>query len=94
MKDSPPILTEIISPTPSSRPDDGSDGSHYDIKLDNGRLVIEAQDLIESLNLNHGMGECFCAIIRMGRKPGESKLRALKKIEYYTKRAIKLEQNK
>jgi hypothetical protein len=80
-----------------NRPDDGNDGSHYEVVLPEGSDhggVISASDIVEALNLNHAMGEAFCAIWRMGKKPGEKKSRALRKVIYYAERQLKIELEK
>ena len=86
-----------IEPDPRTRPDDGSDGSHYDIRLKrigHGES-IETQDLIEALDLNHAYGEMLCAIVRSNNgKRTSSRARDLRKIIYYAQRQLQIEEGK
>lgn len=76
------------------RPDDGSDGQHYDLIIQSGHdgwLRVRCVEVVEALDLKHGVGEAFCAIWRMGKKPGEERARALRKALYYLQRELERE---
>ena len=73
------------------RPDDGSDGQHYDLIImsdHDGPQRVRCVEVIEALGLDHGMGEVLCSIWRMGKKPGEERARAIRKAIYYLQRAL------
>ena len=88
----------------ASRPDDGSDGAHYDVEItiweernDEMRpktVKVRATDVIRALGMNHALGEAFCALWRLGRKPGEDPCRALRKAKFYVEQELEARENK
>lgn len=90
---------ETVITFSEGRPDDGSDGAHYDLLIHSGRIpvvgdytLVQCAEVIEGLGLNHALGEALCAIWRIGRKPGESRARALRKAKYYIERELEREE--
>lgn len=64
---------------------DGSKASYYDLPKDAKVLG----DLINHRNMNHGLGEIFCAAYRYGQASHSDQLRDAKKIKYYIEAEIK-----
>ncbi len=76
--------------TPTGK-SDGSTANYYD--LPKGAATL--QDLLSYRNMNHAMGEIFCATYRYGRASHSDQLRDAKKIKFYIEAEIKrLEQLK
>jgi hypothetical protein len=88
-------IAEIEELKGAERPDDGSDGQHYDLIImsdHDGPQRVRCVEVVEALDLKHGVGEAFCAIWRMGKKPGEERARALRKAIYYLQRELRRDQ--
>lgn len=84
-------VAEFRAAHPEARPDDGSDGQHYDLIITSdhdGPQRVRCVEVVEALGLKHGLGEALCAIWRMGKKPGETRARALRKAIYYLEREL------
>jgi hypothetical protein len=71
--------------TPENGKSDGSKASYYDLPKDAKILG----DLINHRNMNHGMGEIFCAAYRYGMASHSDQLRDAKKIKFYIEAEIK-----
>lgn len=64
---------------------DGSTANYYDLPAGAETL----QDLLSYRNMNHAMGEIFCATYRYGRASHSDQLRDAKKIKFYIEAEIK-----
>lgn len=64
---------------------DGSKAHYYDLPKDAKVLG----DLICHKEMNHQMGEIFCATYRYGESSHSDKMRDCKKIKYYVEAEIK-----
>ncbi len=83
--DTPP--PEEAPSMPQSAPS-GLNGSYYDIRLLDGRIVA-TQDIIEALGLNFAQGNILKSVVRMGRKPGVAERYDAEKVVYYGTRELK-----
>lgn len=64
---------------------DGAKADYYDLPAGAETL----QDLLSYRNMNHAMGEIFCATYRYGRASHSDQLRDAKKIKFYIEAEIK-----
>lgn len=64
---------------------DGSKAGYYDLP-ENAKTL---QDLLSHTNMNHAMGEIFCATYRYGKAAHSDQLRDAKKIKFYIEAEIK-----
>jgi hypothetical protein len=77
-------VLESVFELDSSR-SDGSTASYYD--LPPGATTLN--DLIQYRNMNHAIGELFCAAFRYGQASHSDRLRDAKKIKFYIEAEIK-----
>lgn len=73
--------TRKVNPSVS----DGSKASYYDLPKEAKTLL----DLIQHRDMNHSIGEIFCATYRYGQASHSDKLRDAKKIKFYIEAEIK-----
>ena len=62
---------------------DGKYSSYYDVPSGAKDLI----DLMNHKNMNHSIGEAFCALYRLNDK--DTPIRNLEKVVYYAKRELK-----